>query len=65
MTKEQNDIIQRMNTERKRPTLNDPKEFAIIRSVYFQKDSPLDKNEISESIERSEIKKKILNNTSR
>jgi len=52
--------------ENKRPTLNDPQEFALIKSIYFIKDG--EKNEHTdpiENLERQESKYRNTNKNSR
>ena len=41
-----------MQTQGNRPTLNDPKEWALIRSMYFQKDLQYYENEEVDQLER-------------
>jgi hypothetical protein len=49
-----------------KPKYTDPKEFSIIRDIYFEKDN-LNKEEIDpiEKLERMESKHRNLNNNSR
>lgn len=58
------DIIKSME-EFKKPTLSDPKEFAIVKSVYFYKDISFDEKEVDERISRAHSRRKNLNNQSR
>jgi len=52
--------------ETKRPTLYDPEEFALIKSIYLEKDN-FNKEETDpiEILERMESKHRNLNNNSR
>ena len=51
--------------ENKRPTLNDPTEFALIRSIYF-KDRTFDEQiDPIERLERMESKQRFNNKSSR
>ena len=52
--------------ENKRAKLTDPKEFAIVREIYFEKDYR-DKENIDplEKLERMESKQRNINNNSR
>jgi hypothetical protein len=55
-----------MKTEKtKRPTLSDPAEFALIRSIYCIKDSFKEKLDPIEDLERSESRHKNLKNNAR
>jgi len=49
-----------------RPTLNDPEEFAIIKSIYFKDDRPLHEElDPIERLERMEAKQRHQNKSSR
>ena len=52
--------------ETKRPTLNDPEEFAIIKSIYFEKDN-FNKEDFDpiENLERQESRSRNKNKSSR
>ena len=50
----------------KRPRLDNPKEFALIRSIYFEKDYRKTENIDSiEKLERMESKQRNLKNNTR
>ena len=52
--------------ENKRPTLNDPAEFALIKSVYFKDNRPLNEDlDPTERLERMEAKSRQNNKSSR
>lgn len=52
--------------ENKRPTLNDPAEFAIVKSMYFkERESFYDKLDPKEEMERWESKQRNKNKSSR
>lgn len=52
--------------ENKRPTLNDPVEFAIIKSIYFKDTRPtLEDNDPVERLERMESKQRNNQKSSR
>jgi hypothetical protein len=52
--------------ENKRPTLNDPTEFALIKSVYFKNDRLLNESiDPIEELERMESKLRNQNKSSR
>lgn len=52
--------------ENKRPKLSDPEEFAIIKSIYFDKDLQFkEKNDPLENLERQESRQRNLNKSSR
>jgi hypothetical protein len=49
-----------------RPTLNDPKEYNLIKSIYFKNDRPFDEDlDPIERIERLEAKQRNKNKSSR
>lgn len=49
-----------------RPRLDDPKEFAIIRSIYFEKDNRFNEEiDTVEQLERSESRSRNKNNQAR
>ena len=51
---------------KKRPTLNNPEEFALIKSIYFDNDLLRDQDiDQIERLERQESKSKNLNCNSR
>lgn len=58
-------IVVMEQPQTKRLTLADPKEFAIIKSVYFGKDNSFDEKEIAERINRAQIRRKNFGNQSR
>jgi hypothetical protein len=52
--------------ENKKPTLADPQEYALIKSIYFDKDLRQTEDiDQLERLERQESKHKNLNNNSR
>ena len=52
--------------ETKRPTLNDPAEFAIIKSIYFEKDLLRDQDiDQLERLERQESRSRNKNKSPR
>jgi hypothetical protein len=52
--------------EKQRPKLTDPEEFAIIKSIHFEKDILEDKDlDQLERLERQESKHRNLNKSSR
>ncbi|MFA5197685.1 MAG: hypothetical protein WC437_04690 [Patescibacteria group bacterium] len=52
--------------ENKRPTLTDPKEYALVRSIHFPMDNlNNDKVDEIERLERMESKQRNQNNNSR
>jgi len=52
--------------ETKRPKLSDPKEYAIIKSIYFSKDLPINEDiDTIEKLERMKSKNRNLKNNSR
>lgn len=52
--------------ENQRPTLNDPKEWEIVREMYFDTSSPLkDETDPIERLERMNSKYRNLNTNSR
>ena len=52
--------------EDKRPKLTDPKEYALIKSIYFEKDNfNKEKLDPIEELERMESKQRNQNNNSR
>lgn len=52
--------------ENNRPKYTDPKEYAIIKSVYFDKDlRPKEDTDPIERLERMESKQRNINNNSR
>jgi len=57
------EIIKKINN---RPTLSDPQEFALIRSMYFEKDN-FSREEIDplERLDRMESRSRNINNNSR
>ena len=49
-----------------RPTLNDPKEYNLIKSIYFKNDRPFDEDlDPIERIERLEAKQRNKNKSSK
>ena len=48
--------------EEKRPTLNDPQEWAIIRDMYFDSSSPLTKENKDPLEELDRLESRIRNN---
>lgn len=50
---------------KKRPTMNDPAEFAIVRRAYLEKDGGFDQATVSENIERAHTRRKITATNSR
>jgi hypothetical protein len=52
-------------TNKQRPTLYDPQEWAIIKSIYFHNDNLTMEQDPIERLERQESKQRILNNNSR
>jgi len=49
-----------------RPTLNDPNEFALIKSIYFKDNRPLDEDlDPIERLERMESRQRHNNKSSR
>ncbi len=60
-----NDIIERMKATESRPTMNDPKEFSIIRSVYMLQDNPFNEQEVTEQHDRAQRRRKNLTTNSR
>lgn len=51
---------------KKRPTLKDPEEFALMRELYFDDNRPLNDNlDPIEKLERMESKHRNLNKSSR
>lgn len=48
-----------------RPTLNDPKEYALIKKIYFEDDNILERNDPTEELERMESRQRNTNNNSR
>lgn len=52
--------------ESKRPTLNDPQEYALIKSIYFDTSNPLNSDYDSiEVLEREESRVKNIKNNAR
>ena len=51
--------------ENQRPKLTDPKEYALIKDIYFEKDSFRKALDPIERLERSNSKIKNLNKSSR
>jgi hypothetical protein len=51
--------------ETKRPKLTDPQEFAIVRDMYFEKDSAKEKLDPVERLDRFYSKNKNLKNNAR
>lgn len=52
--------------ENKRPTLKDPNEFAIVRSMYFKDGRPINEDlDPSEKLSRMEAKQRNNNKNSR
>jgi len=52
--------------ENRRPRLDDPKEYAIIKSIYFAKDlEKTEKLDPLENLERQDSKQRNLNKSSR
>lgn len=52
--------------ENKKPKLSDPQEYAIIKSIYFDKDLRQSEDiDMIERLDRQESKHKNLNNNSR
>lgn len=49
----------------KRPTLNDPDEYALIKKIYFDDDSIMERNDPKEELERMESRQRNRNNSSR
>jgi hypothetical protein len=49
----------------KRPKLSDPKEYALIKSIYFEKDSVKERLDPMEDLERSYSRDKNLKNQAR
>lgn len=60
-----NDIIERMKATESLPTMNDPKEFSIIRSVYMLHDNPFNEQEVTEQHDRAQRRRKNLTTNSR
>jgi hypothetical protein len=58
----------RQDMERKRPSLNDPKEFAIIREIYFgdvSGEDQLSDSELAERYDRYERRQRMKRKSSR
>lgn len=51
--------------ETKRPRLDDPEEFALIKSIYFEKDFNKEDVDQMERLERTQSKQRNLNTNSR
>lgn len=49
----------------KRPTLNDPEEYALIKSIYFQDKPSWEDTDPIERLERMESKQRNQNKSSR
>ena len=57
--------MQKQKIINKRPTLNDPYEFATIKRIYFKEGTPYLDIEPIERLERMESKQKFNNKSSR
>ena len=57
--------MQKQKIINKRPTLNDPYEFATIKRIYFKEETPYLDIEPIERLERMESKQKFNNKSSR
>lgn len=54
-----------MKATESRPTMSDPKEFAIVRSAHMIKDNPFNEQEVSEQHDRAQRRRKNLTTNSR